>query len=188
MRTRHPKAKWERLFPEEDLPVWGHRAQRFPAGSVVGTKQAPTGASWNSCNSSHSQCYPTLNRMERKSALLHNCYCTASEVPSSVVLGWLGWAQTPEKNKSFLQLTSSVNKIKIPKNNASASQNFSLPLALKQATEVASQMMLEALLQCKSLVMEINVFLGKTISLKCWMQYLFFYQQHRGCKLHKIVP
>lgn len=33
MSTRHPKAKCERLFPEEDLPVWGHRARRFPGGA-----------------------------------------------------------------------------------------------------------------------------------------------------------
>lgn len=130
------------------------------------------------------------NGMERKLVLLHNCYWTASEVPSSVALGWLGWAQTPEKNKSFLQssLTSSDNKFKTSKNNAFAPQNFSLPLALDQATEVASQTKLEAVLQCISFVMEINVFLGKAISLKCWLQYLFFHQQNRGCKLHKIVP
>lgn len=31
--TRHQKAKCQKLFPEEDLPVWGHRAVRFPGGA-----------------------------------------------------------------------------------------------------------------------------------------------------------
>lgn len=127
---------------------------------------------------------------ERKSALLHSSYCTAAEVPSSVTLGCLSWAQTPEKNRSFLQISlpSSVNKFKTPENNSFTPQNFLLPLALDQATEVASQMKLEAVLQCRSLVVEINVFLGKSISLKFWLPYLFFHQQNGCCKLHKIVP
>jgi len=46
-------------------------------------------------------------------------------------------------------------------------QNFSPHFALDQTTEVASQMKLKTVLLSSSLVVEMNVFLGKITSLKC---------------------
>lgn len=140
MRTGHEKAKCEKLFPDQDFPVWGHSALRFPEGS--GSCPLPGRQCGGAGEPSKPQLVPpethaiflspigTQHWTQRKGSLLHSLIatevCAAVEVPSSVTIGWLSWAQTPEKNKPFLQvsLTSKHQQIqtiqKNPKSNASS--------------------------------------------------------------------
>lgn len=191
LRTRHPNVKGcsqKRICVSEGTEHWGF--QEEPDRQCGGDQT-------NSAKLKFMQffSFPVLPNTEQNGK--EGCFISQLSWSPQLSSTWViklstnSWKEQvfPTVNRSFHSVdTSSVNKFKSSKNNVFTPQNFSLPPALDQATEVASQTKLEAVLQCRSLAMEINVFLGKAISLKCWLQYLFFHQQNRCCKLHKIVP